>query len=88
MTTILAIFVISSILSLLFTPAVGKLGKRFGALDAPGDRKIHLNTIPRTGGVAVFLVFFITLFISSFFMTLVSNQLELNRTIIFLLSAG
>jgi len=83
MTTILATFIISLILSLALTPLAGRLGTRFGALDKPQERKAHIRPIPRSGGMAIFLAFILTLAISTLFMTDVSNKLILEKKIVF-----
>ncbi len=51
MTTILAIFLIALLISIVLTPLSGKLGLVFGAVDAPGERKIHRLPLPRIGGL-------------------------------------
>ena len=38
----------------MVTPATIRLGRYLGAVDLPGGRKIHLQPIPRIGGLAVF----------------------------------
>lgn len=43
--------------SLLATPLSMRLATRFGAMDAPGDRKIHRQPKPRWGGIGVFAGF-------------------------------
>ncbi|OQX09282.1 MAG: hypothetical protein BWK76_22515 [Desulfobulbaceae bacterium A2] len=60
MTTILFAFVLSCVLSLCLTPLARSVGTRFGALDLPGERKIHSRPIPRIGGAAIFLAFILT----------------------------
>src|SRR4051812_27975515 len=40
-------------LSLLFTPLVARLAVLVGAVDMPGDRKVHTTPVPRLGGLAV-----------------------------------
>ena len=75
MTTILAIFIISLILSLVLTPLAGRLGERFGALDVPGERKVHSSPIPRCGGLAIVAAFLFTLALSTLITTGVSNKL-------------
>ncbi|PXF58158.1 MAG: undecaprenyl/decaprenyl-phosphate alpha-N-acetylglucosaminyl 1-phosphate transferase [Deltaproteobacteria bacterium] len=79
MTTILTIFIISLVLSLVLTPFAGWLGERFGAMDMPGERKIHSSPIPRCGGLAIFVAFFITLALSALITTGVSDKLILDR---------
>ncbi|MBZ5639269.1 MAG: undecaprenyl/decaprenyl-phosphate alpha-N-acetylglucosaminyl 1-phosphate transferase [Acidobacteriia bacterium] len=48
---------IAAIVSFGLTPVVIRLGRRFGALDKPGPRKVHKQPIPRIGGVAIFAGF-------------------------------
>lgn len=58
MKTILVIFLTSLGVALLLTPAIAVLGRRYGIVDAPSGRKVHIKPIPRIGGVAIFLAFF------------------------------
>jgi len=88
MTTILAIFCVALILSMVLTPLAGRLGAILGALDEPAERKVHGRPIPRTGGLAIFVVFVLTLVISSFFNTNVSDLLVLDRQTVFLLGGA
>lgn len=44
-------------LSYLLTPAVRLLAERLGAVDRPEARKMHSETTPLLGGVAIFLAF-------------------------------
>ena len=46
-------------LSLLLTPVIKKVAFIVGAVDAPNARKVHTKTMPRLGGVAIFLSFLI-----------------------------
>ena len=55
------------------------MGVKFGAIDMPGERKVHSKPIPRCGGMAIFLAFILTLFIITLFMTDVSNKLVLDK---------
>ena len=55
-------FFISSALTWLAMPASGVLGAKFGMMDHPGDRKVHGNPIPLTGGLILFGVFGLVLF--------------------------
>ncbi|WP_445665937.1 hypothetical protein [Fodinibius sp. AD559] len=48
-------FLIPVILTLIITPWVIKFAKRIGAVDQPGDRKVHETITPRIGGMAVFI---------------------------------
>jgi len=60
MTTIITIFVLSLTLSLIITPLVGRLAVNFGIVDIPSERKIHTKPIPRAGGIAIYLSFFLS----------------------------
>ena len=44
-------------MSLVFTPLFGRLASRWGVLDRPGPRKLHISPTPLLGGVAVTLAF-------------------------------
>jgi UDP-GlcNAc:undecaprenyl-phosphate GlcNAc-1-phosphate transferase len=41
------------------TPAVGAAARTWGAVDAPGGRRLNLTPIPRLGGLALFLGIFV-----------------------------
>ena len=57
-------FVASFLLSLGLTLLVKRLALKFKIVDSPSEtRKIHTQAIPLLGGLAVFLAFFIVLFI-------------------------
>jgi UDP-GlcNAc:undecaprenyl-phosphate GlcNAc-1-phosphate transferase len=62
-------------MSLLLTPLAGWIGQRFGAMDEPDARKVHEVPTPRTGGIAVFLSFFLTLAACRFLHTDVASLL-------------
>src|SRR5437016_3263454 len=49
---------VAFLLSLMLTPLVRTLSIRFGLLDHPdGDRKDHLISLPRVGGVALAIAY-------------------------------
>ncbi|MDI3496239.1 MAG: UDP-GlcNAc:undecaprenyl-phosphate/decaprenyl-phosphate GlcNAc-phosphate transferase [Patescibacteria group bacterium] len=58
-------FLISFSLAIIFTLLIKKIALRFSIVDKPGPRKIHKKATPLLGGVAIFLAFFLTLFIFS-----------------------
>ena len=39
---------------IVFTPAVGGMARRLGAVDTPDERRVHRIPIPRLGGIALF----------------------------------
>lgn len=47
------LLLLSVVFSLLLVPLVRRLAKRMGAVDQPGERKIHSMPVPRLGGVAI-----------------------------------
>jgi UDP-GlcNAc:undecaprenyl-phosphate/decaprenyl-phosphate GlcNAc-1-phosphate transferase len=51
-------------LTLLFTPLAGQVGRRLGLVDRPGGRRLHQGVIPRTGGLAIFGGFFLTVLLT------------------------
>ena len=60
----LAIFSGTIVLSIIFTLAVKYTANRLNIVDKPGsDRKIHTNNVPLLGGIAIFLSFFLMLFL-------------------------
>jgi UDP-GlcNAc:undecaprenyl-phosphate GlcNAc-1-phosphate transferase len=78
MTELALLFFLSLGLSLVLTPAVRVLGIRCGALDYPGERKVHDTPIPRIGGLAVFLAFTITAIFANAFLPYVGGLYECN----------
>lgn len=58
------------VLALVVTPLMGRLGKRLGLVAIPGGRRKHSGPVPVTGGVGLFLAFFVValgLFLSGTF---------------------
>ncbi|MGA7878532.1 MAG: MraY family glycosyltransferase [Desulfoferrobacter sp.] len=75
MTTILATFTVSLLFALLLTPGVCWIARKFGIVDQPSARKVHLKPIPRMGGVAMYLAFLLSLVAGIFYRTDLSQQL-------------
>jgi UDP-GlcNAc:undecaprenyl-phosphate GlcNAc-1-phosphate transferase len=60
--TYLLIFILSACSSLALTPTVRRVCERFGLLDEPrDDRRVHRKSVPRLGGVAIFIAVLIAL---------------------------
>ena len=57
MTSLISVFVLSLMLSMLLTPVVAIVARRLRILDAPSGRKVHEAATPRAGGVAVYVAF-------------------------------
>lgn len=57
--TLLLVFIIAFIVSLLAIPSIIKVANEKGLFDKPSeDRKIHTRSIPNLGGVSIFLGFY------------------------------
>ena len=55
-----AVFASALAATLVLTPLVRELARRFGMVDAPGARRINSSPVPRGGGVAIVLGVFLT----------------------------
>ena len=51
--TYLLTMLVGAALATMLTPGVARLARTFGLVDAPGGRKVHLQSVPRLGGLAV-----------------------------------
>jgi UDP-GlcNAc:undecaprenyl-phosphate GlcNAc-1-phosphate transferase len=60
----LLLFLLAAVVSYLFTPVVRYVARRLGALDLPGERKVHEKPIPRLGGFGIFVSFNLILLIT------------------------
>jgi UDP-GlcNAc:undecaprenyl-phosphate GlcNAc-1-phosphate transferase len=58
--TFAAVFFAALGLSFALTPLAAWLGKRYGLADLPGGRRQHTGAIARTGGVALYVAFTLT----------------------------
>lgn len=58
---IVAILSLAFIIAYLITPLVIKLAPRVGAVDRPNLRKVHTRTMPRMGGLAIYIAYVTTL---------------------------
>jgi UDP-GlcNAc:undecaprenyl-phosphate GlcNAc-1-phosphate transferase len=61
MTTLIGIFILALCLGLVLTPGVRWLALANAWFDRASDRKVHQGNIPRIGGAAIFLSFFVSL---------------------------
>ena len=60
------VFVVSFSLSLLLTPLAAKLGRRWGIVAVPDERRHHKGIIPRSGGISLFISFMAALICIAF----------------------
>lgn len=58
------VFICAFALTLLLTPVAGWVGQQFDLVDHPGGRRQRQGIIPRTGGIAIFGGFFLTLLLT------------------------
>jgi UDP-GlcNAc:undecaprenyl-phosphate/decaprenyl-phosphate GlcNAc-1-phosphate transferase len=54
MGTIILIFAGALVIAAGTMPVVKRMGHRIGIIDQPGEHKIHLNPMPRIGGIAMY----------------------------------
>jgi UDP-GlcNAc:undecaprenyl-phosphate GlcNAc-1-phosphate transferase len=64
------------VLTYAATPVIGRLGLRLGLADQPGGRRKHRGVIPRTGGVALFFGFVVTVLLTLLLPTLLPPTLS------------
>jgi UDP-GlcNAc:undecaprenyl-phosphate/decaprenyl-phosphate GlcNAc-1-phosphate transferase len=57
-------FAVALLASLGLTIPVRHLALRFGMVDKPGPRKVHINPIPLLGGIAIYLGFVLAILLS------------------------
>ncbi len=57
------LFVLPFLLVLMLVPSSIKLAQRIHALDYPEERKIHVNPVPRLGGLAVFTAIWLSILV-------------------------
>jgi UDP-GlcNAc:undecaprenyl-phosphate GlcNAc-1-phosphate transferase len=57
-------FAVALLASLGLTVPIRHLALRFGMVDKPGPRKVHLNPIPLLGGMAIYLGFVLAILLS------------------------
>jgi len=56
----MALFLCSLLIALLFTPVLRRTAVKNGFLDYPDERKVHKDAVPRIGGIAIAISFFIS----------------------------
>lgn len=88
MTSIFVLFILSLGLSILLTPVVGWVARRYRLLDQPSERKVHKDRIPRAGGVAIFLAFLLPFSGAFFYYTDLLSQILTNESLIWLISGA
>ena len=77
MTTVALVFLAACFLAICMTQVVIQAAADWGVLDRPDNyRKIHVREVPRLGGMAVYVAFFVPILIVCLFpVTLVLQEL-------------
>ena len=88
MKTLITLFLLSLFLSLVLTPYVGRIAKRFGIVDVPTARKVHERPIPRIGGVAIFFSFVLPFTGAFFVYTNLLKEVLVNPAVMWLAAGG
>lgn len=65
----------SCALSLLLTPIVQRVAGFFQCVDCPSDRKVHTRPIPRLGGIALYLAFYLPFIGAIFYPPLMGDEI-------------
>ncbi len=61
------LFLCSCLVALFLTPVLRKTAVRNGFLDYPDGRKMHRNAVPRVGGIAITISFFVSIILGYVF---------------------
>ena len=59
----LVTFVLAAVLALALTPLAITFAGRWGVIDYPEDRRVHTVPIPRLGGAAIYISFWLAVLI-------------------------
>jgi UDP-GlcNAc:undecaprenyl-phosphate GlcNAc-1-phosphate transferase len=59
--SVIVAFALAMVITALLTPLVRRLALAAGAVDEPGARRVHARRVPRMGGIAIVLGFFLPL---------------------------
>jgi len=76
MKTYLYVYVGSTILAVISTPIVVRLGRKLNIVDAPDVRKIHSEPVPRIGGVAIFISMMVPIILLLFLRNVIGYGFE------------
>jgi UDP-GlcNAc:undecaprenyl-phosphate GlcNAc-1-phosphate transferase len=58
------LFAVAVVLTALFTPGTKYLARHLGAIDEPGQRRIHAEPTPRLGGIGMFAAFWLVILLT------------------------
>jgi len=64
MLSYLSTFLLAVLFALILTPVSIILAREWGVMDYPGERRIHKTPIPRLGGAAIYLAFWLAVFLT------------------------
>jgi len=63
----LLVFVVAFGLSVFLAPLAARLGRRWGLVDVPGERRQHVGVLPRIGGIALYVSFLVAALLAAIF---------------------
>ena len=55
----LLVFAVAFGLSVFLAPLAARLGRHWGLVDVPGERRQHVGVLPRIGGIALYISFLV-----------------------------
>ncbi|MGI5900978.1 MAG: glycosyltransferase family 4 protein [Desulfitobacteriia bacterium] len=58
-------FLAAAVLTIILTPLAIYCAKKWGIIDYPGERRIHKKPLPRFGGAAIYVAFWIAVFLNT-----------------------
>ncbi len=61
MRSALAAFLLARVVTAILTPVARRVALAIGAVDEPGARRVHARRVPRMGGIAIVIGFFVPL---------------------------
>lgn len=65
--TYILVFLVSLLVTYFITPGIIALAVSLNVVDKPGGRRVNIRTVPRWGGIAVFLGILLSLFLAFIF---------------------
>lgn len=86
--TYIVCFVLSLATAWSLTPWVGRLAIRIGAVDRPRLRKVHTRTMPRLGGLAIFIGMWLPLALLFLYTNAISLTVQKNALQLYLIGGA
>ncbi len=81
-------FFSATCVALVITPYIARWAARNGICDYPSSRRVHMDCIPRAGGIALFISFIVSYLFSLLVLSAQETVSIFNRELIFFLLGG